>query len=230
MNALIGSNGLIGSVLAQGIEFDQCYNSANIAALANQTFDTVYCAAPSGNRLQANRDPNWDNKSIDTLIDVLRTVRIGKFVLISTVDAVHAPESVYGGNRLRLEQFAQSNFDVCYVVRLCTLIHSAISKNILFDIKHKQYLDNINGATVRQYYPLTRLCNDIQTVLDNNIREINLVSEPVSDGEICSEFCADVAVSSAPARPYDLHCVEPFGSYIISRQQVLQHISAYIND
>jgi hypothetical protein len=230
MNALIGHTGLIGSVLAHSIEFDCVYNSATIDQIQHQEFDTVYCAAPSGNRMLANLKPEWDTDSVRYLADCLRTVSADRFVLIGSVDAVHAPDSVYGGNRLALEHFAQTQFDRCYVVRLCTLIHPRISKNLLFDIRNQQYLDRVNGAQVRQYYTLSRLMSDIDTVLAHDIRVVNLVSEPISDQEVMAQFCPGRTLIEQPVPPYNLHSTEPFGKYVESKQQIFKHIAEYMND
>lgn len=230
MNALIGHSGLIGSVLAEGIEVDLTYNSLNIEQIAYREFDTVYCAAPSGNRLLASQEPVQDTENVQRLACNLRTVTTKRFVLIGSVDAVYAPDSVYGGNRLALERFAQTQFEHCYVVRLCTLIHPRINKNLLHDIRHRQYLDQINGNMVRQYYPLSRLCADIDTVIKHNISTVNLVSEPVSDQDIIERFCDNVVTTCTPVRPYDLHSTEPFGKYVISRQQVFEYVTKYLND
>ncbi len=230
MNALIGHTGLIGTVLGSSIEFDHVYNSGNIDQIKNLAFDTVYCAAPSGNRMLANLRPEWDTNSVQHLTDCLKTVAANRFVLISTVDTVHAPETVYGGNRLALECFVQTQFDCCHIVRLCTLIHPTITKNLLFDIRHRCYLDQVNGAQIRQYYSLQRLAADIDTVLKHDLRVVNLVSEPVSDQEIMSRFCPDCTVQSQPVRPYDLHSTEPFGQYVLTKHQVFNAVSEYIND
>jgi hypothetical protein len=230
MKTLIGHTGLVGSVLANGINTDLSYNSANIEQIEHGKFDTVYCAAPSGNRLLANHDPAWDTENIQRLVRSLRTVTANRFVLISSVDAVYTPESAYGSNRLALEHFAQTQFELCHVIRLCTLIHPRITKNLLYDIKHYQYLDRVNGAMIRQYYPLSRLCADIGRVIQHDIRTVNLVSEPVSDRDIIAQFCPDIVTTDTPVRPYDLHSVEPFGKYVISRQRVLEYVTEYMND
>jgi hypothetical protein len=230
MNALIGHTGLIGTVLVAGIDIDLTYNSSNIDQIRHREFDIVYCAAPSGNRLLANQQPDWDTNNVQRLADNLRTVTANKFVLISSVDVVYAPDSVYGNNRLALEHFVQTQFENCHIIRLCTLIHSGISKNLLFDIKHRQYLDCVNGIMIRQYYPLSRLCSDIDTVIKYDIREINLVSEPISDQEIVHQFCPDIALTNTPAKPYNLRSLEPFGQYVVSRQQVFEYVTEYLND
>jgi len=230
MNALIGHTGLIGTVLAAGVNADLTYNSSNIEQINCSEFDTVYCAAPSGNRLLANQQPDWDSKNVQRLINSLRTITAKRFVLIGSVDAVYDPKSVYGSNRLALEHFAQTQFEHYHVIRLCTLIHPNISKNLLFDIKHRQYLDRVNGAVVRQYYPLSRLCADVGTVIANDIKAINLVSEPVADREIIQQFCPDIAITNTPVKPYNLHSLDPFGQYVISRQQVIEYVTEYLND
>ena len=230
MNALIGHTGLIGSVLGASIDVDQTYNSATIDQIQHQEFDTVYCAAPSGNRMLANQQPDWDTSNVKYLADCLRTVTANRFVLISTVDAVHAPESVYGGNRLALEHFAQTQFDRCHVIRLCTLIHPRISKNLLFDIRHQQYLDRVNGAQVRQYYTLSRLMSDIDTVLAHDIRVVNLVSEPVSDQEVMAQFCPGRTLIEQPVPPYNLHSTAPFAKYVETKAEIFAHIAEYMND
>ena len=230
MNALIGHTGLIGSVLGSSMKFDFVYNSVTIDQIQHQEFDTVYCAAPSGNRMLANLKTEWDTDSVRRLADCLRTVTAKRFVLISTVDAVHAPESVYGGNRLSLEHFAQTQFDCCYIVRLCTLIHPRISKNLLFDIRHQQYLDRVNGAQVRQYYTLSRLVSDIHTVLAHDIRVINLVSEPVSDQEVMAQFCPGRRLIEQPVPPYNLHSTAPFGKYVETKAEIFAHIAEYMHD
>lgn len=230
MHALIGHTGLIGSVLADNIQFDRTYNSSNIDQIKHCDFDTVYCAAPSGNRLLANKQPSWDSASTTQLIASLTLVRAQRLVLISSVDTVYAPESVYGSNRLALENFVLDRFAFCHVVRLCTLIHRSIGKNLLFDIKHRQYLDSVNSAMIRQYYPLSRLSTDIDTVIQHNLSTVNLVSEPVSDQEVMQKFCPDVTMTTVPVRPYDMRSQAPFGQYVLTKSQVFEHIAEYIND
>lgn len=230
MNALIGHTGLIGSVLATGVDVDATYRSVDIERIQHQEFDTVYCAAPSGNRMLANQQPDWDKQNVRRLADCLRTVQAQRFVLIGSVDAVHAPDSVYGGNRLALEHFAQTQFDQCHVIRLCTLIHPRITKNLLFDIRHQQYLDRINSEMVRQYYPLNRLCQDIETVIAHDIRVVNLVSEPVADRDVIQRFCPTVKMITEPVKTYDLHSTAPFGQYVMTQAQALEHIAEYFND
>jgi len=229
MLALIGQSGLIGGVLKSRLAFDAEYNSSNIINIQGQHFDTVYCAAPSGNRLLATRCPEQDTHSVQALIENLKTITANRFVLISSVDVIHAPESVYGNSRSQLENFVKNKFSNHHVIRLCTLIHPDIKKNILYDLKHSMYLDKINGNEARQYYPLNRLIEDINVVIDNDIQEINLVSEPIENRMIVDRFFPGQQINHMPCEPYNLSCGKsPFGHYILTKDQTFDYIEQYL--
>jgi len=229
MLALIGSTGLIGGVLKSSLTFDLEYNSSNINDIQGRHFDTVYCAAPSGNRLLASQYPEQDTCNVYSLIENLKTITADRFILISSGDVVVLPESVYGNNRGQLEKFVKTQFDNHHVIRLCTLIHPDIKKNILYDLKHSLYLDQINSKEVRQYYPLHKLIGDINTVIDNNIQDINLVSEPIENQTIIDHFFPGVQVNSTPSKPYNLSCGKlPFGRYNFTKSQTFDYIEQYL--
>lgn len=232
MQALIGHTGFIGKHLLDKIKFDHLYNSSTINDIKGQTFDVVYCAAPSGNRLTAVKNPEQDLHSANILISALSQVCANRFILISTVDTVHAPDTAYGKNRFLVEEFVARHFEHCHILRLCVLISSDIRKNVLHDIKHGQYLDSINEQAVNQWYPLNRLVNDIDIAVTNNIAQCNLVSEPVSNKELFADFDFQ---KSQHVKPYNLHCsqAELFGGsdgYIVSKEQVKILSQEYLND
>ena len=227
MIGLIGSTGLVGTELKKHIRFGLKYTSKTIGQLPLAKFDTLYISAPSGNRRAAAADPARDAASVDTIIKHLKETQVQRVVLISTVDTQHAPETPYGANRLRLEQ-AIKKFPTFHILRLCTLIDPNINKNILWDLKNRMYLDSIVGNTQRQYYPLNRLYNDIQAVMAQDIQEINLVSEPVSDKDILAQFYPDLVVPNGT--DYVKYNVTNKKQYTISREQILKDIAVYLND
>jgi hypothetical protein len=227
MIGLIGSTGLVGTELKKHIRFGLKYTSKTIGRLSLAKFDTLYISAPSGNRMAAATNPDQDAESVDTIIKHLKETQVQRVVLISTVDTQHAPETPYGANRLRLEQAIKS-FPKCHILRLCTLIDSNISKNILWDLKNRMYLDTVMGNTQRQYYPLNRLYNDIQAVMAQDIQEINLVSEPVLDKDIVAQFYPDLVVpDGTDCAKYNITNKK---QYTISREQILKDIAVYLND
>src|SRR5260370_1453972 len=80
--ALIGPDGFIGKNLEAQAHFDEKTDGA----LRPGSYDLVVCAGAPGGRWRANRDPEDDAAAIRRLIESLREVQTGKFVLISTVD------------------------------------------------------------------------------------------------------------------------------------------------
>lgn len=236
MNALIGSTGVIGKKLLLSTHVDKEFNSTNIEEIINCTFDIVYCAAPSGNRLHANQYPDNDNSSVDQLINCLSTVTANTFVLISTVDTVHSPESVYGSNRKKLENFVKHKFSTAHIIRLCTLIDKTITKNMLYDLSNGTYISSINVDHVVQWYPLDRLSNDIAIVIKNNIGDINLVSEPIANKDIINMFFNQYIDQLNPGwktAPYNVTCdhSQLFGNtrnYTLTKESVFDSIKNYL--
>lgn len=232
---VIGSTGLIGKHLSTHINPDASYTSKNIKTLPDSEFDILYCAAPSGNRLTANSNPESDFDAITILIDQLLKVKTNQFVLISTVDTIHSPTTAYGRNRLILENFVKQNFPNNIVVRLPTLIDQTIKKNILFDLKNKQYLDSINLLQQCQWYPLSLLHQDIQHIISNHVVDVNLVSEPIINQEIVDKlFTAFEKVPSnfKKSEPYDLicKCANLFNNdtYRLSKEQIFEYMVDYV--
>lgn len=227
MIGLIGATGLVGGELKKHLQFGLKYTSKTIDRLPDAKFDTLYIAAPSGNRMAAAANPDHDAKSVETIIKYLKETQVQRVVLISTVDTQCAYNTSYGANRLRLEQ-AVKFFPKAHIVRLCTLIDNNISKNILWDLKNRLYLDTIKGNTQRQYYPLNRLCADIQNVIAQDIQEINLVSEPILDKDIVAQFYPELSVQDdINAANYNITNKK---QYTITREQALEAIAVYLND
>lgn len=102
----------------------------------------------------------------------------------------------------------------------------------MFDIKHRRYLDEINGKSVNQWYPLSRLVSDIEISIANSVKEINLVSELISNQELFDDFHFSVNVST---RPYNIIFTDSklFGgvdSYLMSKEQIKKYTKEYLND
>jgi hypothetical protein len=110
------------------------------------------------------------------------------------------------------------------------LIHTDIKKNVLYDLKHSLYLDKINGQAIRQYYPLEKLADDINIIVDHDIQDINLVSEPIEDQLIVDHFFPHVGTQRNPCgNPYNLSCDKlPFEYYILTKNQIFNYIEKYI--
>lgn len=232
MNALIGSTGFIGSVLKECISFDSEFNSKNIEKITEQVYATVYCAAPTGSRVFANNNPDKDLANIQRLISILKGVDPNtRFILVGTVDSVHATDTTYGSNRQQLECFVRDYFKDHYIVRLPSIIHKSIKKNILHDLKHQQWLDKICQKQVMQWYSLHNICQDLEWIFYKQCREVNLVSEPVCNQDIIGRYSdTSVGNNNTPGKPYNLVSLLKDKDYINTKEQIFQYMDEYFDN
>jgi nucleoside-diphosphate-sugar epimerase len=176
-SALIGHTGFVGGNLARRRRFDECYNSTNIERIAGRAFDLVVCAGAPAEKWKANRDPEADRRVLDRLWTALKGASAAKVVLISTVDVYARPVGVdedddveagratpYGRHRHELERRVADHFDAL-VVRLPGLFGEGLKKNVIYDFLHDNNLDQIDRRAAYQFYPLSRLWDDVEVAM-----------------------------------------------------------------
>jgi hypothetical protein len=189
--------------------------------LTNYQFGTVYCAAPSGNRIWADQNPAEDTESCRQLIQHLELIKDTKLILISTGDTQVRPDTVYGRNRLKIENYIKNNFKEYHIVRLPSLIGSDITKNMLYDIKHQTpWIEKINADAWLQWYPLDRLQVDFSALTE---LEYNLCSEPIQGWEIINKFAPNLKLS-----PQDTNLRYDLKPYSVTKQEVFAAIEEYL--
>ena len=216
MRALIGHTGFVGGNLARQSEFGASFNSKNSKDMRGQNFDEIFCAGVSAIKWQANKDPKADREAITALENNLREVKADRFVLISTIDVYPftnrgdeqtnlrgLSNHAYGTHRLAFEDFCRSQFHECFVVRLPGLFGTGLRKNIIYDLLNDNCLEMINPRSSFQYYNLDNLTNDIERVVRQDVRLINLFPEPISTQEILDKFFEDKAVGTKAGQ--DVH-------------------------
>lgn len=191
MQALIGSNGTIGQSLLDNMQFDAVFNSDNLEKITEHEWDLVVCAAPSGNRLAINRGQILDFQDCVLLARTLGRCTIKKLVLIGSVDAETAPDSIYGRNRAWLEQELANSHET-YTLRLSTLIGSRIKKNVLFDLKHGLFLESLDRDAELQWCILDDVPQQIDISLAGSPGIRSIVSEPINNTDIIDRFFSDV--------------------------------------
>ena len=222
-NIAIVGEGLIGKRLAKFVNPTHTFNSKTLLDLPMNEYDTVYVAAPSGNRIWASENPGFDQASTGLLIRNLLVTRCNRIVLMSTGDTQVRPDSGYGKNRLELETAVRGRFSNHYIIRLPGLIGNDITKNILYDIKHQtEWATKINTHTKQQWYPLDNLEQDITSILSNDQREVNLVSEPILNQDIVDQFKQPTVNTTSSGIDYDL---EP---YKYTKEEIFEAISLYL--
>jgi len=145
-------------------------------------------------------------------------------VLLGTVDSVLRNDFPYGKNRLWLENQLLNNFNNIHILRLSSLIHKNIKKNILYDLKNKCFLDKINLNTRLQWYDLGNLKKDISHSIENNIQLKNLVSEEIYNYEIVDRFYPSLSLTSK-----EITNVEVL-PWIYSKDEIFASMEKYFNE
>lgn len=246
--ALIGYTGFVGGNILKQREFDDVYNSKNIAEIAEKEYDLVVSAANRAEMWRINQEPEIDRAEIDAFIEHLKGVKIKKLVLVSTVGVYKNPNGAdedteidedgltpYGINRYHLEKFCSENFDTT-IVRLPGLFGDGIKKNVIYDLLNDNNVDRIHKDGVYQYYNLGNIWKDIQVALDNNISLVNFATPPVSTEEVARE-CFGIEFTNTPSdiTPgfWDMHSkyAEVYGAqgvYLCSKEQELDGIKAFV--
>jgi nucleoside-diphosphate-sugar epimerase len=190
--AVIGNTGFIGGTICAQTEVQATYNSKNIASIRGQSFDTVICAGARASKWKANQQPEVDIAEIQSLIQNLKTIETGIFVLISTTDVYQNQVGVderspiqtlslepYGLHRYILEQFVRQRFPAVRVVRLPGVFGKGLKKNLVYDLMYGHSLHLINSESRFQFYNLENLFKDLQIILENSAPLVNLTVEPV---------------------------------------------------
>lgn len=183
--SVIGCTGLIGGELLAQVSCGQGYSRQNISTFLSRNHDVVVISAPSGNRLLVNQAPQTDLENCQSIIKIVKESKYNKLIHISTVDVF--VDTAYGQNRCYLEKELGSLINT-HTIRLPSICGENIQKNILYDLRHKKWLDKISLKSQLQWYPLNRLNRDIETVLSSNCKIVNLVSPPVTNQEIVAKY------------------------------------------
>jgi sugar phosphate isomerase/epimerase len=201
-SCIVGYSGFVGGNLLLQKKFDAFYNSKNIQSLNNESYDEVYfCGIPSV-KWYANKHPEEDTYNIVTIMKVLKTIKVKRFILISTIDVYERPSCMdtedcvgdyennhtYGKNRYFFEEFIKELFENHYIVRLPAVFGYGLKKNALYDLLHNNQINNIQINSKYQWYNLDWLCDDINKVVKNNIRVCNFFTEPLHTRKIIDLF------------------------------------------
>jgi len=247
--ALIGYTGFVGGNINAQHEFDDVYNSKNIADIEGKEYDLVVSAANRAEMWRINQEPEADRAEIDVFIGHIGKAKIKKLVLISTVGVYKNPNGAnedtpietdgllpYGVNRYHLEQFCRDNFDTT-IVRLPGLFGKGLKKNVIFDLLHDNMVENIHADGMYQYYNLDNIWKDISIAIDNNLPLVNLATPPVSTREVAKVAFGIDDFDNHPdgVKPafWDMHSKYASvyggeGNYLCSKQQELADIKRFV--
>jgi nucleoside-diphosphate-sugar epimerase len=211
VNALIGHTGFIGRNLTRQRPWSECYNRGNIDAIRGRHFDQVVCAGLPSDRWLANGNPGGDRTNMLSLATALGEVSADRFVLISTIDVYpvqlgvdettpfEAPRSqAYGEHRLEFERIVAGQFPRCHIVRLPAAFGPEARRNVLVDLIRRRDLDAIDPRATYQWYPVSRLADDIDRVVERDVSLVNLCSEPLECARVHQAYFDDLRIGGRP--------------------------------
>lgn len=249
--ALIGYTGFVGSTLLNQTQFSDLYNSKNITEIKGKTYEKVVCAGAPAVKWKANQNPQEDIENLEYLMSCLKEVNTSEFILISTVDVYKSPKNVdedcvidanstdpYGKHRFFLEQFVSDQFLEHSIIRLPGLFGKGLKKNFIYDLMHTNCLHLTHCKSVFQFYDMSKLWEDLQTVSNNRLHLVNFATEPVSAEEI-AKACFDIEFTNETEKKpvnYDMHTKFStlFNSketkYMSDKNEVLEQIRSFVNE
>ncbi|CAM9172657.1 unnamed protein product, partial [Sphacelaria rigidula] len=209
-DALLGYTGFVGSHLRENLCPSQTeyFNSENIKDIVGKEFRCVYSACAPAVKWRGNANPDQDAVEIDTLKNILVSLKCDTFFHISTID-IHSPEvldqvedevvpatATYGKNRYFLEVFLRQHFgDKLVIVRLPALFGVGLKKNYLHDLMNKNNLENVNINFSFQWYSLSWLWEDIRVAQEDGRKTVNLYTESIETNDIVNTLFPDLASS-----------------------------------
>lgn len=247
--ALVGHTGFVGSNLKKQYDFDDFYNSKNIDDIQYKTYDLIVFAGVPAVKWMANKEPENDLKIIEALQNILKTITAKQFILISTIDVYPLTKDydenfecnslenhAYGKHRLLFENFCQTQFKNCVVMRLPGLFGDGIKKNVIYDLMNDNCLEMINVDSSFQYYFLDHLWVDIQKAIEKNIKLLNLFTEPISTKTIVNKFFQEklnhIGSNKVPEMHYNLYTkyAKFWGKdkYLYDKDEVLVDLGRFI--
>lgn len=247
-DCLIGYSGFVGSNLANRHHFSGLYRASNIEQIRNQQYDLLICAAPSAAKWRANQEPELDRSVIDRLANNIAESKARRAILLSTVDVYPVTVDVdeafdcgglknnaYGENRLHLETRMREIFRELYIVRLPGLFGSGLKKNVVFDLIHHNCLAAVNPLSVFQYYDVSRLWEDLQTIQKAQIPLINLATKPLETRTVLDSFFPSLEVGweASPVARYSVRTKYASifgrtGHFRFGAQEVMDQLKRFI--
>ena len=140
-----------------------------------------------------------------------------------------------GRTRRRLEDDLRARFPRATILHLPGLFGAGLKKNVIVHLLHDKLLEKINPESRFQYYDVSRLWQDVETVIAADLDLVHFATEPVATSEILERAFPEARVGAEATRPvhYDFRTrhadlFDGRDGYVFSREQVLEQLAAYV--
>lgn len=239
MNCIVGYTGFVGSTLDKLYHFDFKFNTKNIHDIKNHTYDKIFFCGLPATKWQINQSPDIDWDNITKLQDILKDVKCNEFILISTIDVYNVSDSqqteddvpttdnhFYGKHRRLFEIFVQDNFN-CRILRLPGLFGYGLKKNLIYDIINMKEI-SINRESYFQYYNIDWIKNDIDFMVNRDIKILNAFPEPISVADILRlSHQYNPSITHGNLVRYDLKTRYTHSGYWKTKHEILISLQRY---
>ncbi len=241
-DAIIGK-GYLGGFLKKKTNIKNIYNSKNIRNIENKFFNNLYIAAPGSKKFIANKNGSRDKKNILKIIKSLKKVKCNYIICLSTIDIYNKrnssentkiknnPRNNYGSNRLMLINFIKKNFKDHLIIKLPSLFGFNHKKGYFYDLCNKNKIEFYNQKSELQWYYTPDLIKDIKKLKLLKIKDINLVSEPISCNEVSKTLKINkLFINQNPIIKYKVCSVRKYmnGKFPISKNDILKKMQKYL--
>jgi sugar phosphate isomerase/epimerase len=229
--ALIGWTGFVGSELLIHMDKVDLYNSSNIDSIRGKSYNRVYFSGLPAEKWKANKNPEDDKKTLDSILSLLETVVIKQFILISTVDVLDTSGSdyavhPYGAHRRQMEEWVETHVPDHYILRLPALFGKGLKKNILYDLIFNNNVELISPESEFQWYNIAHIHEDIELCIGSGHRLVHLTSTPICNRQIIDTFFPEHIHACRGTSTVRYSCpVDPF----VPRRNILQEMGDYVS-
>lgn len=207
MIALAGYTGFVGSnIYARASNrIDGIFNTQNIEKAYGLEPDVLIFAGLKPDKKLAERAPYQHLEMVLEAQETIKKINPYKLVLISSIEVYKNPVGVdeensvfavgsdkvdkkevlpYNLNRYYFEEWARKYYPNALIVRLATPYGLNFKHNRIKQFADERELQDIDSASTYQFYPLSRIWEDIQTALAEQLTLVNFTSEPITAGTL----------------------------------------------
>ncbi len=265
MIALAGYTGFIGSnIFARASNrIDGIFNTQNIEKAYGLEPDVLIYAGLKPDRELAERAPYQHLEKVLEAQETIRKINPYKIVLISSTDVYKNPVGVdeensvfavgsdkadkkgispYNLNRYYLEEWVRKYYPESLIMRLAVPYGLNYKHNYIRRFADEKEMKWVDSNSKYQFYPLSRIWEDIQTALAEKLTLLNLTSEPITAGELFKELTgrelpqkADKDARKKLVQTYDVMSIHAglFGGsehYICKKSEIMGSIRQFLQD
>ena len=207
MIALAGYTGFVGSniYVRASNRIDGIFNTQNIEKAYGLEPDVLIFAGLKPDRRLAERAPYQHLEMVLAAQETIKKINPYKLVLISSTEVYKNPVGVdeensvfavgsdkvdkkevlpYNLNRYYFEEWARKYYPNALILRLATPYGLNFKHNRIKKFADERAMQEIDSTSTYQFYPLSRIWEDIQTALAERLTLVNFTSEPITAGEL----------------------------------------------